>query len=149
MERKMARISVSFKKLTNEAVLPEYATRGAAGMDLRVINGGTIDPHKTSLFKTGLSVEIPSDWELQIRSRSGMSLKGVVVANSPGTIDSDYRGEIGILLHNNSDHPITIEPGQRVAQAVLAYAPQADLYEKGELSSTERGAGGFGSTGTK
>lgn len=145
----MARISVSFKKLVDEAVLPTYATKGAAGMDLRVVDGGILGPHETALFKTGLSVEIPADWELQIRSRSGMSLKGIVVANSPGTIDSDYRGEIGILLHNNNNQNVTIEPGQRVAQAVLAYAPQADLFLKEELSSTERGSGGFGSTGVK
>jgi dUTP pyrophosphatase len=140
---------VKIKKLNSDAAVPFYATAGAAGCDIRVVDTLDIPAHSTRLFRTGLAVEIPEGWELQIRSRSGLSLKGITVANSPGTIDSDYRGEVGILLRNDKPEDVVISAGERVAQMVLAPVFQAKFEVVEELSATERGAGGFGSTGVK
>jgi len=130
--------------------LPGYATPGAAGMDLlaAVSEPVTIAPGARALIPTGLVVALPPDHELQVRSRSGMSLRhGILVANSPGTIDEDYRGEIGIILLNAGSEPFIVERGMRIAQAVLCPVWRALWQESDSLDETERSAGGFGSTG--
>jgi dUTP pyrophosphatase len=130
--------------------LPQYETSGAAGMDIRAnidtdIVLGSLD---RIAVPTGLFIAVPLGYEAQIRPRSGMSLKhGIAVSNSPGTIDSDYRGEIKIILTNVSKDEFVIKDGDRIAQMVIAQHERADWTEVIELSSTERGAGGFGSTG--
>ena len=132
--------------------LPTYATAGAAGMDLlaAVTAPVTIAPGARALIPTGLQVALPMGHELQVRPRSGLALKnGILVANSPGTIDEDYRGEIGIILLNAGDAPFTVERGMRVAQAVLAPVTRAAWAEVDTLPETSRGVGGFGSTGTQ
>ena len=132
------------------AVLPRYMTEGAAGMDLASAADGsiTIAPGQRLGVPTGWSMELPMGYEAQVRPRSGLSLKhGVTVVNAPGTIDSDYRGEVVVLLVNLGDQPHTIAPGDRVAQMVIAPVSRATVEEAVELSRTERGAGGFGYTG--
>ncbi len=132
--------------------LPSYATPGAAGMDLlAAITGAvTIAPGARVLVPTGLQVALPAGHELQIRPRSGLALKnGILLANSPGTIDEDYRGEIGIIVLNAGDVPFTVERGMRIAQAVLAPVIRAAWAVVETLPATTRGAGGFGSTGTQ
>ena len=131
--------------------LPAYATPGAAGMDLlaAVAEPVTIAPGARALIPTGLRVALPAGHELQIRPRSGLALKnGILLANSPGTIDEDYRGEIGIIVLNAGDVPFTVERGMRIAQAVLAPVTRAAWAEAETLPETARGAGGFGSTVT-
>ena len=131
--------------------LPAYATPGAAGMDLlaAVTEPVTIAPGKRALIPTGLQVALPAGHELQIRPRSGLALKnGILLANSPGTIDEDYRGEIGIIVLNAGDVPFTVERGMRIAQAVLAPVTRAAWAAVETLPETARVAGGFGSTGT-
>lgn len=133
---------------TNE--LPEYATSGAAGMDLRAYleTPVTLHPLERKLIPTGLFMEIPVGYEVQIRPRSGLAFKhGITVLNSPGTIDSDYRGEVGVLLINLSQEPFIIENGERIAQMVVAAHGQVQWEPADELSGTQRGEGGFGSTG--
>jgi dUTP diphosphatase len=130
--------------------LPAYATAGAAGMDLLAAleRPCIIAPGGFALVPTGLAVALPPDFELQIRPRSGLALRhGILVANSPGTIDEDYRGEIQVILLNASETAFTVERGTRIAQAVLAPVVRATWRETAELEDTERGAGGFGSTG--
>ena len=130
--------------------LPAYATAGAAGMDLLAAVDGdvSIAPGKRALIPTGLCVAIPPGHELQIRPRSGLALKnGIMLANSPGTIDEDYRGEIGIIMLNAGDAPFVVSRGMRIAQAVLAPVLRAVWHEVVALDDTARGAGGFGSTG--
>ncbi len=135
---------------TNE--LPAYATQGAAGMDIRanISEKIVLQSLERKLIPTGLFMEIPKGFEVQIRPRSGLAFKnGITVLNSPGTIDSDYRGEVGVLLVNLSHEAFTIEPGERVAQMVVAKYEVAELEQTNELSETNRGEGGFGSTGKK
>lgn len=131
--------------------LPSYATGGAAGMDLlaAVMSPVVIPPGGRMLVPTGLRIAIPAGYELQVRPRSGLALKnGIVLPNSPGTIDEDYRGEVGVIVLNAGDAPFTVERGMRIAQAVLAPVVRAAWREVAELPDTERGSGGFGSTGT-
>jgi dUTP pyrophosphatase len=131
--------------------LPAYATEGAAGMDLlaAVMSPVVIPPGGRMLVPTGLRLAIPAGYELQIRPRSGLALRnGIVLPNSPGTIDEDYRGELGVILLNAGDAPFTVERGMRIAQAVLAPVVRAAWREVAALPETARGAGGFGSTGT-
>lgn len=131
--------------------LPEYQTSGSSGMDLMAWlpeSDITLMPGERTLIHTGLYFEIPDNYELQIRSRSGLSLKrGLIVLNEPGTIDSDYRGELGIILYNASNEPQTITSGDRVAQMVIAKVEKAILNEVIGFEFTERGEGGFGHTG--
>lgn len=132
--------------------LPRYETDGAAGMDLRAAipayETWFIPPGGRKLIPTGLSVELPKGYELQVRPRSGLALKrGVTVLNSPGTVDSDYRGPVGVLVINHGDEPLEIRRGDRIAQAVIALVAKATLVKVVNLSDTARGAGGFGSTG--
>lgn len=131
---------------------PKYATIGSAGVDLRANLEGSLllRPMQRALIPTGLYIEIPMCYEAQIRPRSGLSIKkGLTVINAPGTIDSDYRGEIGVPIINLSTEEVVIEPGERIAQMVIAPYDRVEFVEVEELSETERGAGGFGSTGTK
>ncbi len=130
--------------------LPAYATEGAAGMDLRaaIVEALTIAPGARALIPTGLAVALPPGHELQIRPRSGLALRhGIVLPNSPGTIDEDYRGEIGVILLNAGSEAFRIERGARIAQAVLAPVLRAVWQESEELQQTARAGGGFGSTG--
>jgi dUTP pyrophosphatase len=130
--------------------LPQYETTGSAGLDLRANMAGPIslDSLERTLVPTGLFIELPHGYEAQVRPRSGLSIKkGLTLVNSPGTIDSDYRGEIKIILVNLSNQPQTVEPGERIAQMVIARYEQIEWAEVDVLSETERGAGGFGSTG--
>ena len=131
--------------------LPQYETIASAGMDVRanIDQAITLAPLGRSLVKTGLFVEIPIGYEIQVRPRSGLAIKkGITVLNSPGTIDADYRGEIGVLLVNLSSEPFVIEDGERIAQLVLASHEQASWQEVEILGDSDRGQGGFGSTGT-
>lgn len=132
--------------------LPAYETSSSAGLDVRAnLNEAiTLKPFERTLVKTGLFMEIPEGFECQVRPRSGLALKkGITVLNSPGTIDADYRGEVGVILVNLSNETFVIEDGERIAQLVFAPVVQAQWMESKELSETERGAGGFGSTGVK
>lgn len=132
--------------------LPEYATEFSAGLDVRAANDEPVvlEPLARAIVPTGLYLEIPRGYEVQVRPRSGLAAKkGVTVLNSPGTIDSDYRGEVCVILVNLSSEPFTVERGERIAQLILARYEQIQWEEVGELSSSDRGEGGFGSTGTK
>jgi dUTP pyrophosphatase len=138
-------------KNTSKHILPAYETPLSAGVDIRANNGEPIvlQPLERVLVKTGLFLELPAGYEAQVRPRSGLALKkGITVLNSPGTIDADYRGEVGVILVNLSNEEVTLEDGERVAQLVFAKVEQASWEIVEELSETERGAGGFGSTGT-
>ncbi len=132
--------------------LPNYETIASAGMDLRanLSEPRTLKPLERSIVGTGLFIELPVGYEAQVRPRSGLAAKkGVTVLNAPGTVDADYRGEIGVILVNLSNEDFTIENGERIAQLVIAKHERAEWEEVQELSETSRGEGGFGSTGTK
>ena len=132
--------------------LPAYATPLSAGVDLRAALEEPVElaPLGRALIPTGLFMQIPAGYEGQVRPRSGLAAKhGVTVLNTPGTIDADYRGEIKVILVNLSDKAFTVEPGERIAQMVFARCEQAQLVEVESLDETQRGAGGFGSTGLK
>lgn len=132
--------------------LPSYATPQSAGMDLRadIEESFVLKPLERRLIPTGLYMALPEGFEAQVRPRSGLALKhGLTVLNSPGTIDADYRGEIGVVLVNLSNDDFTVNPGERIAQLVIARHEQADLQIVAELDETERGAGGYGHTGVK
>lgn len=148
----MNHIQVKFSKLDKRAALPAYGTPFAAGADLRTIcdNTITIRPNETLLVHTGLTMEIPEGLVGLVYARSGLASKrGLAPANCVGVIDSDYRGEIMVALHNHSDAVQTIESGERIAQLVIAPYISAEFIEVDSLSDTDRGQGGFGSTGTK
>ena len=133
----------------NHLPIPQYATSQSAGLDVmaNIDEPITLYHGVAEMIPTGFAVELHAGYEFQVRSRSGLSLKGITVANSPGTIDADYRGEIKVLLVNSSSMPFIINGGDRIAQLVLARVPQAIFEEVEELSDTVRGTGGFGSTG--
>ena len=139
-------------KIVNNSrfALPEYQTPLSAGLDIRanLDESVTLHPLERAMIPTGLYVELPEGCEMQIRPRSGLAAKhGITVLNSPGTIDADYRGEIKVILVNLSNTPFTIEPGERIAQMIVARYEQVEWQAVESLSETERGAGGFGSTG--
>jgi dUTP pyrophosphatase len=143
-------MNVRFKRLRPGAVLPRYMTAGAAGMDLSSAADGpvTLEPGARAGVPTGWAIELPAGTEGQVRPRSGLASKfGVTVVNAPGTIDSDYRGELVVLLVNLGREPHVIQPGDRIAQLVVAPVVQARVEEVEALSDTSRGAGGFGHTG--
>ena len=142
-------VPIHVKSLDGKAVPPVYATEGSAGFDLVAAEGVTIMPGAWTLIGTRLAVAVPEGYELQIRSRSGMAKKGLIVLNQPGTLDSDYRGEIGILLFNVSLGSQTIVAGDRIAQGVICPVIRADFRLVEELNETLRGAGGYGSTGQR
>ena len=147
----MSEITVRVIRETDNG-LPEYETSDSAGMDLRahLAKPMAIRPGERALVPTGLRLEIPSGFEGQVRPRSGLALKrGLTVLNAPGTIDADYRGDVGVILINHSDEDQLIEPGDRVAQIVFAPVTRAQLSETDQLTDTSRDAGGFGSTGKR
>lgn len=130
--------------------LPKYETELSAGMDVRanIDRSIVLNPLERAMVATGLFVELPAGYEMQVRPRSGLAAKhGITVLNSPGTVDADYRGEVRVILVNLSNTPFEINPGERIAQLVIARHERAEFEIVNELSSTERGAGGFGSTG--
>ena len=132
--------------------LPKYATKASSGVDLKAVLDSpvTLEPLERRIIHTGLKMALPEGYEAQIRPRSGLAAKyGITVLNSPGTIDADYRGEIGVILVNLSNTSFTIQPGDRIAQLVVAKFEQIDWLPMNELSDTKRGEGGFGSTGKK
>jgi len=135
-------------KATDKSFIPDYKSELAAGVDLMAANSGSIESGSRAMVKTGISLELPEGYEAQVRPRSGLAYKqGVTVLNSPGTIDADYRGEIGVILINHGDETFTYKKGDRIAQMVIAPVVQADFVSVDDLSDTERGAGGFGHTG--
>jgi len=143
-------IKVLVKKLNSEAELPKYKTEGSSGMDLKALieKPITIKPQNSALIPTGLSIAIPEDTEVQIRPRSGLAAKSSLsVLNTPGTIDSDYRGEIKIILFNHGKEEFTVNNSDRIAQMILMPVLKAEFEEVEELPKTVRGSGGFGSTG--
>lgn len=147
-------VSIEIKRLPHSEglPLPSYETEQAVGMDLRAAlpedNPMTLDPGKTAMVPTGLAMALPQGFESQVRPRSGLAAKfGVTVLNSPGTIDSDYRGEVKVILINHGPEAFVINRGDRIAQMVIAPVTQGILQETEELPDTERGEGGFGSTG--
>jgi dUTP pyrophosphatase len=138
---------LKFKKLHEDAQIPHYASKGAAGFDLVAIEDVLLTTGQTKLIKTGLAVAVPYGYELQIRPRSGLSLKtGLRVVNSPGTVDSDYRGEVCVIMQATGG-VYEIKKGDRIAQGVVTEVFQVDFEEVSDLDDTERGSGGFGSTG--
>ena len=143
---------IQIKKLSNEVQTPKYETDGSSGMDLTasIENEVKIEPGKTKLVPTGISLSIPNNFEIQLRPRSGLAAKHQIsILNTPGTIDADYRGELKVILINLGEKTFIIEKGLRIAQMVLCPVIKANLKEVNELEKTERGTGGFGSTGTK
>ncbi len=143
-------IKVLVKKLNTKAELPKYKTEGSSGMDLMasIENPITIKPQNSALIPTGLSIAIPEDTEIQIRPRSGLAVKSSIsVLNTPGTIDSDYRGEIKIILFNHGKEEFTVNNNDRIAQMILMPVLKAEFEEVQKLPKTVRGSGGFGSTG--
>lgn len=143
-------MQVNFVKLKNNAILPEYQTLGAAAADVHACLDApvTLAPMERRMIPTGFSMAIPEGYEVQIRARSGLSIKhGIAMVNGVGTIDSDYRGEVGVLLVNLGQEPFAVEPDMRIAQMVLSRYERIEWSEVAELDDTERGSGGFGSTG--
>jgi dUTP pyrophosphatase len=141
-------------KVVNKSkhTLPHYSTISSAGMDLRanIDESISLKPLERTIVKTGIFMELPVGFEAQVRPRSGLAFKkGITVLNSPGTVDADYRGEVGVILVNLSAEEFVIEDGERIAQMIIAKHEQADWVEVETLDETERGAGGFGSTGVK
>jgi len=143
-------IKVQIKKLDPKAKIPEYKTEGASGVDIMALleNKITLDPGESKIIPTGLSIAFPDDLEVQIRPRSGLAAKSnISVLNTPGTIDSDYRGEIKIILINHSNEKFEVKNGDRIAQMVLMPVLKFKFEEVSKLDDTIRGSGGFGSTG--
>lgn len=141
---------LGFRKIHPDAILPAYAHPSDAGMDIMSVEELTVPARGRALVHTGLVVLLPPAYEAQVRPRSGLALKrGVTVLNTPGTIDSGYRGEIGVILFNSSDEPFKVNCGDRIAQLVIAPVTQPEVFEATEIDETDRGAGGFGSTGIR
>lgn len=140
--------TVKIKRLDPGLPLPSYAKSGDAGVDLHATKDVIVHPMDRALIPTGIAIQLPRGVEAQVRSRSGLALKkGVFVLNSPGTIDSGYTGEIGVILFNTTNEPFSVKRGDRIAQLVFSPVYQAEFKEVDELEETERGGGGFGSTG--
>ncbi|NNU75786.1 dUTP diphosphatase [Clostridium estertheticum] len=141
-------LNVKVKKINELAILPQYAHEGDAGLDLFSVEEMIIMPGETVLVHTGIQIELPKDTEAQIRPRSGLALKNsITVLNTPGTIDEGYRGEIGIILINHSKINFRVEKNMKIAQMVIKPVLKVSIVEVSELNSTQRGKGGFGSTG--
>ncbi|MFP4333230.1 MAG: dUTP diphosphatase [Campylobacterales bacterium] len=141
-------MKVRIKKLCTEAIIPAYQSDEAAGFDLHSVEELTLKKGERRAVKTGLAMQIDKGYELQVRARSGLALKhGIALVNAPGTVDSDYRGEIMVILVNLGDEEFSIKIGDRIAQAVLKEVVQAEIFEVEELEDSSRGKGGFGSTG--
>ena len=141
-------VTIKFQKLAPTAILPTYAHPGDAGADLVAINRHTLAPMERLAIPTGLAAEIPQGYEMQVRPKSSLALKhGVTVLNTPGTVDAGYRGEIKVILINLGNEPFEISAGQRIAQIVIAPVTQAEFVVTEQLNKSQRGEGGFGSTG--
>ncbi len=141
-------MTLAFKRIHPDAVLPAYAHPSDAGMDLRSVADLTIAPGRRALVPTGLVMMLPPGYEAQVRPRSGLALKhGVTVLNTPGTIDSGYRGEVGVILANLGEAEFSVAKGDKIAQMVIAPVTQPEVVETDVVDATDRGAGGFGSTG--
>ncbi len=144
-------VTIRFLRLQNhELPVPSRQSSGSSGLDVQALLATemVLEPGARALIPTGFAVELPEGYELQVRPRSGLALKhGVTIVNAPGTIDSDYRGEIGIILINLGEKPYTIQPGERIAQLVLQKSYTAEIIEVSKLEASDRGTGGFGSTG--
>ena len=141
-------IKIKIKKLNKEAILPHYVHEGDAGMDVYSIENHIINPQEITLVKTGLAFEIPKGYEIQVRPKSGLALKhGITLTNSPGTLDSGYRGELGVILQNEGRNPYEVKKGEKIAQIVLSKYEEAEIEEVSEINETSRSNGGFGSTG--
>ena len=148
----MTKVAITVLPHAENLSLPSYATEHAAGMDLcaAVTNDVVLEPGKRALIPTGIAIALPEGYEAQVRPRSGLALKnGITLLNSPGTIDADYRGEVGVILANLGEASFTVTRGMRIAQMVVAEYSRVEWQKVAELSSTARGAGGFGSTGVK
>lgn len=142
------KVSIQRSGRARDLPLPAYATEGSSGVDLRASEARTIEPGGRALVPTGIRIAVPHGFEAQVRPRSGLALKhGIVLPNAPGTIDADYRGELGVILMNLGKEPFVVEPGDRIAQLVFAPVARVRWDEADELDETERGSGGFGSTG--
>ncbi len=143
-------VDIAVKRLENagDLPLPSYETEGSAGMDVRAAEQRVIAPGQRGVVGTGLAFAIPEGYEIQVRPRSGLALKkGIGIPNAPGTIDSDYRGELKVILLNHGEEDFVIERGDRIAQIVVAPVQRGILLEVADLDETQRGSGGFGSTG--
>ncbi len=146
----MGKIKIKIKKVHPEAIIPHYVHEGDAGMDVYSIEECTLNSQEIKLVKTGLAFEIPKGYEIQVRPKSGLALKhGITLTNSPGTLDSGYRGELGVILQNEGKNTYEVKKGEKIAQIVLAKYEEAEIEEVNEISETSRGDGGFGSTGLK
>ena len=142
-------MTIGFKRIHPDATMPVYAHPGDAGMDLCACEAAALAPGARALVRTGLVMELPEGFEVQVRPRSGLALKnGLTLLNTPGTIDAGYRGEIGVILINHGQELFQVTPGMRIAQLVVAPVVHATVEEVGTVSETARGTGGFGSTGT-
>ena len=141
-------MKIHFVKEHEDAMLPTYGTAGAAGADIYSVKEYKVPPGEHTLVDTGLKCSIPEGYEIQVRPRSGLALKNrITVLNSPGTVDSDYTGKLGVILMNHSDIVFTVKAGDRIAQIVVAPVQQAEFAWTEEIKNTDRGANGFGSTG--
>ncbi|MDE5833527.1 MAG: dUTP diphosphatase [Desulfovibrio sp.] len=139
---------IKIKKLSEKAIIPDYKKRGDAGFDFHCIEEVALGPGETGIVKTGLAFAIPEGYEMQIRLRSGASLRTpLIIPNAPATIDAGYRGEIGIIVRNIGQHPYTVAVNERIAQGIIAPVARAIFDEVAELPASERGAWGYGSTG--
>ncbi|GAA0085675.1 dUTP diphosphatase [Clostridium sp. CTA-7] len=146
----MNKFKLKVQKIHSEAIIPNYAHKGDAGLDLYSVEEVKINPSETALIKTGIKIELPPQTEAQVRPRSGLALKnGITVLNTPGTIDEGYRGEIGVILINNGKEMFVVEKGMKIAQMVVKPVWYVEVDEVEELSETERAEGGFGSTGKR
>jgi dUTP pyrophosphatase len=141
-------MQLKVKKLNPAAILPSYARDGDAGLDLFALKSLVIEPGQSALVPTGIAIELPAGTEAQVRPRSGLALKhGLTVLNTPGTVDEGYRGEVVVILINHSQNAFAVDAGMKIAQMVVSPRIQVTVVEVAELSDTQRGAGGFGSTG--
>ncbi|MDY4607049.1 dUTP diphosphatase [Clostridium tertium] len=146
----MNKLKLKVQKIHNEAIIPNYAHKGDAGLDLYSVEEVKINPSETALIKTGIKIELPPQTEAQVRPRSGLALKhGITVLNTPGTIDEGYRGEVGVVLINHGRETFIVEKGMKIAQMVVKPVWYVEVNEVEELSETERAEGGFGSTGKR
>ncbi|GAA0107038.1 dUTP diphosphatase [Clostridium tertium] len=146
----MNKLKLKVQKIHNEAIIPNYAHQGDAGLDLYSVEEVKINPSETALIKTGIKIELPPQTEAQVRPRSGLALKhGITVLNTPGTIDEGYRGEVGVVLINHGKETFIVEKGMKIAQMVVKPVWYVEVDEVEELSETERAEGGFGSTGKR
>jgi dUTP pyrophosphatase len=146
----MNKLKLKVQKIHNEAIIPNYAHQGDAGLDLYSVEEVKINPSETALIKNGIKIELPPQTEAQVRPRSGLALKhGITVLNTPGTIDEGYRGEVGVVLINHGKETFIVEKGMKIAQMVVKPVWYVEVDEVEELSETERAEGGFGSTGKR